>query len=327
MSKNILNFLGDREWDKPFFKILANNDTGAAAGHQGGVVIPITLRPYFPDLDESVTSSESPTTDRFLKVSLYSGTMFLGEVVTRYQFQTWGGTRSAESRLTDNLSTLRNLAVGNDVLIMQRRMDQLDQYRIVLIKRKRPDFTEIESLLAGRRWGSLEITYPPVTQQEIETAKQDIFTTTTSPFEVVVPEVKRVIVTSNRAARNIVFRRLVKSQYSFRCAISGLAIQTPKQAFEVEAAHVVPLPSGGSDDVRNGLALSQTVHWAFDCGLIGIDPIHRRVHVPKGSRIISDNKFLLEMQGRHLTEAMSSDYRVHKDALEWHWENVVRKWE
>ena len=28
------------EWGSPIFKVLANNDTGSAPGHQGGVVIP-----------------------------------------------------------------------------------------------------------------------------------------------------------------------------------------------------------------------------------------------------------------------------------------------
>jgi putative restriction endonuclease len=38
-------------FDRPMFKRLAPNDTGAAPGHQGGIVIPKDLGPYFPDLE------------------------------------------------------------------------------------------------------------------------------------------------------------------------------------------------------------------------------------------------------------------------------------
>src|SRR3546814_20105604 len=37
------------------------------------------------------------------------------------------------------------------------------------------------------------------------------------------------------------------------------------------AAHIRPVVSQGPDSVRNGLALSGTIHWMFDRGLISID--------------------------------------------------------
>jgi putative restriction endonuclease len=40
---------------------------------------------------------------------------------------------------------------------------------------------------------------------------------------------------------------------------------------EVEAAHIKPVERDGPDSPRNGLALSRTVHWMFDRGLISID--------------------------------------------------------
>lgn len=39
---------------------------------------------------------------------------------------------------------------------------------------------------------------------------------------------------------------------------------------EVQAAHIRPVEHKGSDSVRNGLALSGTLHWMFDRGLISI---------------------------------------------------------
>jgi putative restriction endonuclease len=39
---------------------------------------------------------------------------------------------------------------------------------------------------------------------------------------------------------------------------------------EVEAAHIRPVGANGPDTVQNGLALSGTVHWMFDRGLISL---------------------------------------------------------
>ena len=40
---------------------------------------------------------------------------------------------------------------------------------------------------------------------------------------------------------------------------------------EVQAAHIRPVEDRGPDSVRNGIALSGTVHWMFDKGLISVD--------------------------------------------------------
>lgn len=127
------------DWDKPIFKVLANNDTGAAAGHQGGIVIPKDLRSFFPGLSTANTSMLVPTTDRRLTAELFAENRHLGTVSTRYQYQTWGGTRTPESRLTDQLGALRNLATGGDILIIQRNIDRLDRYRLTLVRKSSSD--------------------------------------------------------------------------------------------------------------------------------------------------------------------------------------------
>jgi putative restriction endonuclease len=100
-------FLSSDEWDAPFFKRLAHNDTGRATGHQAGLVIPKALRQFFPALDEGKTSRETPTVDRRILVEMFIGLRHVGKGRARYQFQTWGGERSAEARLTDNLTPIR----------------------------------------------------------------------------------------------------------------------------------------------------------------------------------------------------------------------------
>jgi putative restriction endonuclease len=40
---------------------------------------------------------------------------------------------------------------------------------------------------------------------------------------------------------------------------------------EVEAAHIMPVEENGPVSVQNGIALSGTVHWMFDRGLLSMD--------------------------------------------------------
>lgn len=66
--------------------------------------------------------------------------------------------------------------------------------------------------------------------------------------------------------RSSVFSCRVKEQYEYTCAACGTKRLSPDGEHEVEAAHVYPKSEGGSDDLRNGVALCRLHHWAFDCG-------------------------------------------------------------
>jgi putative restriction endonuclease len=74
----------------------------------------------------------------------------------------------------------------------------------------------------------------------------------------------------SRPFRERSFMHNVRSAYSNRCAMTGLRLINGGGRPEVQAAHIQPVASMGPDSVRNGLALSGTVHWMFDRGLISI---------------------------------------------------------
>jgi putative restriction endonuclease len=74
-----------------------------------------------------------------------------------------------------------------------------------------------------------------------------------------------------RPFREAAFAKSVKIAYSNTCAMTGLKIINGGGRAEVQAAHIKPVASGGSDSVRNGLALSGTIHWMFDRGLVSVD--------------------------------------------------------
>ena len=75
---------------------------------------------------------------------------------------------------------------------------------------------------------------------------------------------------SRRRARDAAFTQLVREAYDMQCAICGSERESPDGNPEVEAAHIYPKREGGSDDVRNGIALCKLHHWAFDSGWLSL---------------------------------------------------------
>lgn len=309
------------DWDFPIFKVLANNDTGNARGHQGGVVIPKDLRQFFPVLFGTV-SSLSPTIDKRVVAELYVENTYRGKVNTRYQFQTWGGERSPESRLTDQLGPLRNSAKGGDVLIIQRSMDLLDHYRLTLVRKSSPEHALVLGLVSGRRWGVLLTSTPPVSDDDLESAFANEQAQEAAPFVLIDSTAGTTTSTVTKVARSIVFRTVVLAEYDETCSVCGEALKTPSGLTEVDAAHIVPRSLFGTDDARNGFALCKRHHWAFDKGLFGVGA-DRKVVVPPTVASISHNASLVGVRGRAIREASNPTLRVHPDAFQWHRENLL----
>lgn len=93
-----------------------------------------------------------------------------------------------------------------------------------------------------------------------------------SGFEEEQVEFERPIIESilNRKYRDAKFRQQVQAAYDRRCAFTGLRLINGHGRPEVEAAHIKPVAANGPDSVRNGVAVSGTVHWMFDRGMISL---------------------------------------------------------
>lgn len=81
------------------------------------------------------------------------------------------------------------------------------------------------------------------------------------------PIIERI---SRRHVRDEAFRHAVQAVYESTCAMTGIKIINGQGRPEVQAAHIRPVSDRGPDSIRNGLALSSTVHWMFDRGLISV---------------------------------------------------------
>jgi putative restriction endonuclease len=324
MSSALAEFLITDEWDAPFFKRLANNDTAAAPGHQGGMVITQDLRQFFPTL-EGRTSRSIPTIDRTIWAEMFRGLRQIAHGSLRYQVQTWGGKRSPESRITEGFGPIHRLARGGDILIFQRRSDSIDFFRLILIRQGTRNYRELETIVGSRLRGPLYEDQAPVNTVQLQSAVQEVEALADQPF-VVTKSVQRIESRQLRVARSSVFPLLVRQEYGFRCCVSGVQIESPSHVYEVEAAHVVPVTQGGSDDVRNGLALSRSLHWAFDRGLFGIKT-DRTIYIPRRVNNMEGNRFLTQFAGKPMASAQTDRLRVHDDALRWHRENVVAQFD
>jgi putative restriction endonuclease len=83
------------------------------------------------------------------------------------------------------------------------------------------------------------------------------------------PIIERLV---HEPLRSKAFAECVRLAYDSACAATGLKLVNGGGRCEIEAAHIRPVGDGhgGPDSVRNGLALSRTVHWLFDRGLISM---------------------------------------------------------
>jgi putative restriction endonuclease len=82
--------------------------------------------------------------------------------------------------------------------------------------------------------------------------------------------IERETVLTSRKVRDRQFRKRVLDVYECRCALTGMQLINGGGRAETQAAHIMSVEAGGPDTVANGIALSGTVHWMFDRGLIAL---------------------------------------------------------
>lgn len=132
------------------------------------------------------------------------------------------------------------------------------------------------------------------------------------------PIIERLIA---RPFRDAAFAKSVKSAYDNTCAMTGIKIINGGGRAEVQAAHIWPVEKNGPDSVRNGLALSGTIHWMFDRGLISVDDDYRILFAR--NKIPEPVKRLLNPDKRLLLPP-TSDLQPHTQFLRYHRECVFK---
>ena len=132
----------------------------------------------------------------------------------------------------------------------------------------------------------------------------------------------RIAYISSRIVRDRVFRSIVLRAYDSRCSITSLKLINGLGRAEVEAAHIKPVEANGPDILSNGIALSGTVHWMFDRGLISIADDHE-ILISRHVNDIEGVRTMINRSGRILKPARAFDW-PHPQFLRWHRENFFK---
>jgi putative restriction endonuclease len=156
------------------------------------------------------------------------------------------------------------------------------------------------------------------TDKMLDLPRDDIYEVTEtdqSPF-IFDQEREKVEIRLTRVKRDRVFRTHVLDAYDKRCSLTGLSFINGGGRAEVQAAHIRPVSENGPDSINNGLALSGTIHWMFDRGLLSISNDHdilisRHVNnIEEVERLINKNKKAIMPKSR--------EYWPHPSYLSWH---------
>lgn len=119
---------------------------------------------------------------------------------------------------------------------------------------------------------------------------------------------------TSRALRDRAFRRIVLRAYDERCAMTGLKLINGGGRAEVNAAHIRPVERNGPDSVQNGIALSGTVHWMFDRGLLSLGDDYSILVSHKLNHDVS------HLLNKNMRATVPDDARLkpHPAFLRWH---------
>ncbi len=154
---------------------------------------------------------------------------------------------------------------------------------------------------------------------ELEKHSDDL----TTGFEEPIHGLERPIVemTVSRPFRDQAFKRAIRGAYANRCALTGLCLINGSGRPEVQAAHIKPVTDNGPDSIRNGLALSGTLHWLFDRGLVSIDDDHKILIAKNG--LPDQIRKLLNGDGK-IIAPQDRSYWPHPYYLRYHREHIFK---
>ncbi|MCO4315840.1 HNH endonuclease [Phyllobacterium sp. 21LDTY02-6] len=137
------------------------------------------------------------------------------------------------------------------------------------------------------------------------------------------PADERTRILTSPLLRDRAFRRLIGEAYGCTCAMTGTCLQAPDGRHEIECAHIRPIEKSGSDSAGNGIALSRTIHWLFDKGLLSIDADYTILvsSVIAGQKAVCD--LLIRKPARiHLPK--DPYHWPHQGLLHYHRSNIFR---
>ena len=127
-----------------------------------------------------------------------------------------------------------------------------------------------------------------------------------------------------RPVRSAGFRKAIMTIYDWTCAVCELNIRALRGESVTDAAHIIPFSVSHNDDVRNGISLCKSHHWAFDTGLISVDDDYQVIVSPSMSEQGPPASMLTQLRDKRIWTPAEDRYHPDRGALEWHRVSVLR---
>ncbi|MGA9325615.1 MAG: HNH endonuclease [Salegentibacter sp.] len=117
--------------------------------------------------------------------------------------------------------------------------------------------------------------------------------------------------------RGGLFKKNIPKIYDYTCCISGLKIETNENIQMVDACHIYPFSLSNDDTIPNGLALSPTMHRAFDRGLLTINA-NFVVRVSPSIEETDSTFPLSQFEGKQILLPEKEKWHPSQASLSWH---------
>ncbi len=138
----------------------------------------------------------------------------------------------------------------------------------------------------------------------VEPDRQELFLSTVAR-----PRTLTQVMRRERSSR---FKFESLKRYGSKCVLSGLSVVEM-----LDGAHVIPVDKGGSDDPRNGLLLSASLHRALDANLWAINPKTLELETRKHGPSLTRMKIVVNSLG-------GTPVLPHPEALEFRYDLFLR---
>lgn len=125
--------------------------------------------------------------------------------------------------------------------------------------------------------------------------------------------------------RSAGFRRAIMQVYAHTCAVCELNIRATRGESVTDAAHIIPFSVSYNDDIRNGISLCKSHHWAFDTGLISVNEAYEVIVSSSMTEQGPTASMLTQLRNRRIWTPEDNRYHPDRDALEYHRTSVLRR--
>lgn len=113
-----------------------------------------------------------------------------------------------------------------------------------------------------------------------------------------------------RAERDPLFKFNILQRFQGACLVTEVNVTEM-----LDAAHIIPVASGGTESSENGMLLSASAHRALDSGLWAINPSTLQIETKKGGPSVQRMKLLI-------TDLSHQSDKLNLEALEYRYEKL-----